>query len=74
MLSERQIYAEAGAIIQIAMGRINQVSGDRRHARKVWAANEDPLGYVMGVEAIVSLVHRAALNAAGSDNAAEEGR
>ena len=60
MLSEAQIYAEASNIIQIAMGKINQVSGDRRRSNRVWAANEDPLSYVMGVEAIVSLVHRAA--------------
>ncbi|KNY11867.1 hypothetical protein AKG11_32730 [Shinella sp. SUS2] len=59
MLSDAQIHAEAGRIIQIAMGKINQVSGDRRRCSRVWAANEDPLAYVMGVEAVVSLVHRA---------------
>lgn len=63
-LSEAQIYAQASNIIQVAMGKINQVSGDRRRASRVWAANEDPLAYVMGVEAIVELVHRAAFSSA----------
>ncbi|WFS01565.1 hypothetical protein [Rhizobium tumorigenes] len=53
MLSEAQIHAEAGIIIGIAMGR------DKVKRRKAWRANEDPLGYVLGVEAIVSLVNRA---------------
>lgn len=58
-MTDAQIYSEAGKIIQIAMGKVNQVTGDRRYSRRVWAANEDPLAYVMGVEAIVSLVKRA---------------
>lgn len=68
MLSDAQIHAEAGRIIQIAMGKINQVAGDRRRSSRVWAANEDPIAYVMGVEAIVSLVQRAAKNATGGDH------
>jgi hypothetical protein len=60
-MTESQIYAEAGRIIQIAMGKENQARGDRRRSTRVWRANEDPLAYWLGVEAIVSLVQRAAL-------------
>ena len=55
MLTEAQVYAEAGVIIGIAMGREKVKRG------KAWRANEDPLAYVMAVEAVVSLVQRAAL-------------
>lgn len=54
MLTEAQIYAEAGTIIQIAMGKEKAKRGT------AWRANEDPLGYWCGVEAIVSLVQRSA--------------
>jgi hypothetical protein len=60
MLNDAQIHAEAGKIIQIAMGR------EKVRRKTVWSANEDPLAYWCGVEAIVSLVKRAALNG-GSD-------
>ena len=57
-MSEEQIYAEAGRIIQIAMGRGESV-GRTRSQKRVWRANEDPLGYWCGVEAIVALVRAA---------------
>lgn len=52
-LTEAQVYAEAGVIIAIAMGREKLKRG------RAWRANEDPIAYVFGVEAIVSLVNRA---------------
>jgi len=59
MLTEAQVYSEAGVIIGIAMGREKVKRG------KAWRANEDPLAFVIGVEAIVSLVKRAALTTEG---------
>ncbi|MES5044508.1 hypothetical protein ABVB72_04445 [Rhizobium nepotum] len=58
-MSEEQIYAEAGRIIQIAMGREKVSRGRGRKAAPSWRANEDPLGYWCGVEAIVDLVRAA---------------
>lgn len=65
MLSEAQIYAEAGIIIDIAMGKEKASFGRGRKARVMKRAENDPLGYWCGVEAIVSLVKRAALATEG---------
>lgn len=62
MLSEAQIYAEAGVIIDIAMGKAKVSRGRGRPSQVMKRANEDPLGYWCGVEAIVSLVNRSALS------------
>jgi hypothetical protein len=56
-MTEGQIYAEAGRIIQIAMGKEKV----KRRRVTVWRANEDPLGYWSGVQSIVALVQRAAM-------------
>ncbi|QTG13048.1 hypothetical protein G6M86_07250 [Agrobacterium tumefaciens] len=58
-MTEEQIYIEAGRIIQIAMGREKVKRGRGRKAKTDWRANEDPLGYWCGVEAIVALVRAA---------------
>lgn len=57
-MTEAQIYAEAGRIIHIAMG--SEMTGNPRRRHKVWSAEEDPLAYWCGVEAIVSLIQRSA--------------
>ncbi len=62
-MTEAQIYAEAGRIIHIAMG--NEMAGNPRRRHKVWRAEEDPLAFWCGVEAIVSLVSCAALQQQG---------
>lgn len=59
MLTEAQIYAEAGIIIDIAMGKEKVSRGRGRKSRIVKRAEEDPHGYWCGVEAIVALVERA---------------
>ncbi|WP_458384938.1 hypothetical protein [Rhizobium pisi] len=53
-MPDEQIYAKAGEIIKIGMGF--RYVGAGRAREKVWLADEDPLAYWNGVEAIVSLV------------------
>ncbi len=61
-MTSEQIHAEAGRIIQIAMGKEKVSRGRGRNAVVNWRAEEDPLAYWCGVEAIVGLVERAALS------------
>jgi len=67
MLTEAQIYAEAGIIIDIAMGKEKVSFGRGRKSRVVKRAENDPLGYWCGVEAVVALVQRAALASEGRE-------
>lgn len=60
-MTDSQIYAEAGAIIDIAMGKEKVSFGRGRKSHVMKKAENDPLGYWCGVEAIVSLVRRASL-------------
>lgn len=57
-MTDAELHAAAGRIIQIAMGREKISRGRGREAKTVWRADEDPLAYVLGVEAIVDLVNR----------------
>lgn len=57
-MTSEQVYAEAGRIIHTAMG--SEMTGNPRRRHKVWRAEEDPLAYWCGVEAIVTLVQRSA--------------
>lgn len=59
-MSNAELYTSAGNIIKIAMGKVRVGRG--RKARNEWAAEQDPLAFVCGIEAIISLVSRAALN------------
>jgi len=62
-MTDAQIYATAGRIIQIAMGKEKVSRGRGRKSVTNWKADEDPLAYWCGVEAIVSLVDRSKLEA-----------
>ncbi|OCJ12514.1 hypothetical protein A6U86_05685 [Rhizobium sp. AC27/96] len=62
-MTEAQLYAEASRIIQIAMGKEKVSRGRGRKAVTNWRADEDPLAYWCGVEAIVSLVDLGTLRA-----------
>jgi hypothetical protein len=66
-MTDAQIYAAAGRIIQIAMGKEKVSRGRGRKSIINWKADEDPLAYWCGVEAIVSLVDRSKLE--GSSHA-----
>lgn len=59
-MNDAELHAQAGRIIQIAMGREKISRGRGRKAKTVWRADEDPLAFVLGVEAVVDLVKRAA--------------
>lgn len=61
-LTEAQITGRAAQIITIAMG--TRTTGRGRGTRRIRLADEDPLAYWMGVEAIVDLVNDAAGRAA----------
>ncbi len=58
-MTEAECYARAGRIIQIAMGQ--DKVGRTRGQKAVWRAEEDPLAYWLGVEAIMALVDTAAM-------------
>lgn len=57
-MSDAELYTSAGNIIKIAMGK--ERVGRGRKARNDWSAEQDPLAFVSGIEAILSLVARAA--------------
>lgn len=61
-MTTEQIYSEAGRIIQIAMGKEKVSRGRGRKAVVSWRAEEDPLAYWCGVQAIVDLIDHATLS------------
>lgn len=54
-MSDAELYTAAGNILKIAMGKMAVKKG----RGSVWKAEHDPLAFVCGIEAIVSLVHKA---------------
>lgn len=52
-MTEAQAYTRAGLIIGIAMGRT--ITGAGRGRKVTHKADEDPLAYWLGVEAIVDM-------------------
>lgn len=60
-MTDVQIVAQASRIITIAMG--TEKNGRGRGKRTVYRADADPLAFWLGVEAILDLIHAAALPA-----------
>lgn len=56
-MSESEVYTQAGNILKIAMGKVSVTRGSK--SRMEWKAEQDPLAFVCGIEAILSLIERA---------------
>lgn len=55
---ESRLYADAGKIAMLAMGRTEKNGPGRPRTKRGWAADEDPLAYVCLVEWIVGVARR----------------
>jgi len=56
---DAELYTRAGNILKIAMGKVSVKRGQK--SRLEWRAEQDPLAFVCGIEAIIALSHRASL-------------
>lgn len=55
-MSDAEVYTAAGNILKIAMGKVKVGRG--RKARMGWKSEQDPLAFVCGIEAIISLANK----------------
>jgi len=55
-VTDAEVYGRASQIITIAMG--TRTMGQGRGVTRIWVADEDPLAWWCGVEAVVNLKRR----------------